>query len=248
MTDNLISPTQTQNFRRFRRQRPRRTKRTTTQQQIAVLNQRVSKMQREVEFKSNTGSVTGSTFSGSWTGLNPANSHLTDIGQGSGSGQRTGRALRVHSVELRGELILPSTNGVTNANVKYNGVGRLVLFVDTQTDGASITFASIFENVGNVNDQFPNLDLGKRIRFLYDREFNINRGYLVDAAGGAAYAQCNARVDFTIRHRFKDPLLIVASSTGAGIANFLASTIQLVGAASDTTTINYTYRVMFSDV
>ncbi len=93
---------------------------------------------------------------------------LVVIPEGNGENERIGRKLNIKKIQLRGSIQIPSTTVVTTA---HNRV-RIVLYQDTQTNGAAATVLGVLETA--TVDSFRNLANSGRFKVLYDKVFNMN--------------------------------------------------------------------------
>ncbi len=97
------------------------------------------------------------------------------IAQGDGEQQRDGRKMCVKKIGWKFSLSLPSTI----VAAETSDTVRVILYMDTQTNGAAATVALILADTNH--EAFNNLEQGKRFRTLMDRTYT-----LVSKAGGGA--------------------------------------------------------------
>ncbi len=97
---------------------------------------------------------------------------VTTITQGTGESQRVGRAIFLRSLHWKGSIVL-----VPNATAAaLSEVYKLFVVVDTQTNGAILTAAELWELDGAHQDiwSFNNLVNQQRFKVLWSRTFAIN--------------------------------------------------------------------------
>ena len=127
------------------------------------------------------------------------------ITSGTGESERIGRKVTVTSVLLRGRIILPSTSTVGDTT----DTARLIIYIDTQTNGAAATVTNIL-STASVNS-FRNLDNTSRFRIIHDVVYTLK------SQGGAGNGASDDFVE-SVRYLkiFKKCFLPIEFSAGAG--------------------------------
>lgn len=99
------------------------------------------------------------------------------IAQGTGESERIGRKCTVKSIDWNYTLTLPTTTVFAEGD----DVARMILYVDTQTNGVTATVAAPAGLLvtSNFQSHYEMQNIG-RFRILWDKTFNIN----VTAGGG----------------------------------------------------------------
>lgn len=185
-------------------------------------------------------------FAVTWDTMEPDTTNLTAIGQGDGESQRDGKQYAINSIHIKGFV----TNTVQESSVAPDGdiTVRLVLVLDTQTNGAQLTATNVMDG-GQTNDifSFRNLQFTKRFRVLWDRTFNIKVAVSNTNEGAInLFAVGENRMTFKVNKTFKTPLMVNTSDTGADIANVTDNSIHMIGVSTSTdANVSYQCRVRF---
>ncbi len=95
----------------------------------------------------------------------PTVSHLTDVAIGDDFTQRTGRKIRLKSIQIRGDIEL-------NA-VATNSTFRMIVFKDTMNIGTPPTASQIVANTDALRNPEPNFL--NRFKILMDRTIQLNQ-------------------------------------------------------------------------
>lgn len=119
------------------------------------------------------------------------------ITQGTGESQRIGRAIVIMRINWRYRIKLASKALATDSTDSV----RIILFIDTQCNGAVATVADILESPNWKS--FKNLTNTSRFRTLMDRQYNLvspgalNDATLEDSIDDTFYKDVNIPIDFT---------------------------------------------------
>ncbi len=199
----------------------------------------------------------GSTvLSETWTGseLDPGASVLclSAVAQGTGAEVRTGRTILIHSLYIRAKFTIGGTESQA-APLPSDSFVRLIVFLDTQTNGVQAQGEEVMEIVGGDNIlAFRNLENTDRFRILKDKSLRLDRGFQNEGAvnlfaTNSASFQCNFFI------KFKKPLKVrftIGTTTGV-IANVTDNSLHLIGVRSDngfSVDILYKARIRFTEI
>lgn len=175
--------------------------------------------------------------------------------EGSDIDNRIGRKVQVTRIDIRG-VIQPSVEA-DQADVLRAPPVRLVLYVDTQTNGAQSQAEQLFDyNAFTASTQMAftahqNPANFGRFRVLKDK---IYRPPTVTAAtdGASTCSVTHASMPFKLRYTFKTPMIVKFNSTNGGtIADIVDNSFHLVGHKSSTEfthNIFYNCRVYYKDL
>lgn len=146
-----------------RRYRRRRYKRRYTKYSKLKKDVRKLKSIVNVEYKNTIGEIDQTPGSGGWSGLT-----LLSIAQGDDSDDRTGRSIKLVSVEIRGTVTLDASATQTYV--------RMALGIDKQPNGALITDSVIWNDTasGSNLNAMRDSDSAKRFIVLHDRTIQVN--------------------------------------------------------------------------
>lgn len=157
----------------------------------------------------------------SWQLENPTVGCLNAIAQGDGESQRIGRKVTNRSVHVKGYITLGNSN--TNRGTS-GAVVRIVLFKDTQTNGAAPTPTDVM-TPNNVN-AFRNLEYTTRYQVLYDKTFTINPSITHD---GTKLDGNYAKRPFSINCNLSDTTTF--DGTTADISDIVDNSYHLIASA-----------------
>ncbi len=143
------------------------------------------------------------------------------IAQGDGEQERDGRKMCVKKLGWKFRINVPAIAG---ANIVTGDTVRVMLYLDTQTNGAAATAALILAS--DDFQSFNNLEQGKRFRTLMDRTYDLN----INAAAGDGAA--NDTAPYVISDSFyKDmnlPVTYDSSATTGAIATMRDNNIGVL--------------------
>lgn len=184
-----------------------------------------------------TGGVVA-TIAGS--AIDPAAGSLCCPTQGDTAQTRDGRRIVVKTVQVRG--VLRSTAVLQDQDdMPSSRVVRVIVFVDTQTNGAAPTITDML--TGNYpEDAFINLEHGQRFRILFDRTYTLHPRSFNDGAATGSVIFENRSVDM-----FKSiDLPITFDASNGNIGDITDNSIHVCAIANETgITLEYNSRCRF---
>lgn len=171
---------------------------------------------------------------------------LNHVPQDATESGRLGRKITVTGISLRGSYNFGSTSTLSNMDQRV----RLLVFVDTQCNGAAAPVESIINTGGvtNVNSfrDLPNYD---RFEVLYDRWFNIHvNAVLQDGAGTGDSVPMFRGLEIHIPCEI--PIEFDDSAADGSITTIRTNNIGVMGvcaAANLAPTITYVSRINYFD-
>lgn len=171
---------------------------------------------------------------------------LHGIDQGDGEQQRDGRKYTILNVNLRGYVLFgeQAATAVTSDHV------RIVVVLDTQTNGAQLTETDVLDNFHGDNDlqstSFRNLQYTKRFKILKD--FTIRKPTTgIGQGSGVDQVKSNACTRyFKININFKKGLEILSTGTTGTVATIVDNSIHVMAiSVNNNNTLRYCSRVRF---
>lgn len=199
-----------------------------------------------MELKFRNTEVTDDAFTTTWTAMDPTGNCLTAIEQGSSEKQRSGRKAWLTSLQIRGEIHVPQSEGATNPHEHQHF--RLILVLDRQTNGAALTATTVMEPVGANNlFSFPQLESTGRYKILWDRTFTINPWQMNEGAINL-YARNGTKVLFKLFRSFNPPIPIqhTTSADPPTVGEVVDNSIHLMGLGTTTSgLLSYHCRIRF---
>ncbi len=184
-------------------------------------------------------------FSTTWATEEPATTNLSAVAQGDGESNRDGRKYVIQSIHIKG--VLGAAVQESQTTPPSDIFARLVLVVDTQTNGAQLTATDVMDG-GQTNDvlSFRNLQFTKRFKVIWDRTFVIKRPNTNEGAANLFASASVVTGSFKINHAFKGGLSVTMSGTTADIANVTDNSIHMIAVADSTAgLISYQSRIRF---
>lgn len=177
---------------------------------------------------------------------------LNGISQGDGATQRDGRAYMIHSVHIKGYILV---DDFKNTADPYTGVlARVALVLDKQTNGAQMDASQLYNGSAVEKESlcFRNLEYTQRFRVLEDLTIPLNPVWSVTYNGAnVVHSAGGMRIPFTINKKFKTPIKVNCSATGATVASITDNSLHIVAmydggvGYADHVFINYVSRVRF---
>lgn len=171
---------------------------------------------------------------------------LHGIDQGDGEQQRDGRQYTIMSISLRGYVLF----GNQDAAVVTSDHVRLVLVLDTQTNGAQLTATDVLDNFHGDNDlqtnSFRNLEYTKRFRVLKDMVVRKPvTGVGTSSTAGQVISNACTRY-FKMNCNFKKGIKVLCTGTAGTIANMVDNSIHLIAVSVNSgNTLRYVSRCRF---
>ncbi len=169
-----------------------------------------------------------------------ANNSLVVIPEGDGESARIGRKIVVTNLRMRGMVQLPSRTD-SGSSTQY----RIIVYVDTQTNGAAATATNILETADFRS--WRNLANQERFQILMDKSRVIN---VQSSTITAADAIATQQVNHVFKYSKKCNLAIMYdnSATTGAIGTQRSNNIGvLIIAENGIPTIQYIARVRFRD-
>ncbi len=184
-------------------------------------------------------------FTTTWAVQEPDTTNLTAVAQGDGESNRDGRKYAMHSIHLKGMVSFPTTESAT-APVADSSV-RLVLVLDTQTNGAQLTATDVMDGGGSVDLlSFRNLQFTKRFKVLWDKLITVKPQGTNEGAINL-FANSNTQRLFSFNKKFAKPIPVTMKGTTADIANVTDNSIHLIVVGTDASlNLQYQSRLRFT--
>lgn len=188
-----------------------------------------------------------------WSGTSLSAGTIALPVEGSDINQRDGRKIAIYKVCVRGVIRTTALTGSTTSVPPP--ASRLILFVDTQTNGAAATGQQLMTapTTATVAAAFSSLQNANNFgRFRVLRDITLRGGAPTTGQdSGTTNASSNADVPFKIVYRFKKPLIVRFNGTSGGtIADVIDNSIHLLGQKSGTgydSPITYRTRIYYKD-
>ncbi len=170
------------------------------------------------------------SFTESWAAMEPATTNLSTVAQGDGESQRDGRVYVIDSIHLKGYIRLPGAELV--ADVPASVICRIVVVVDTQTNGTTIVATEVMD-AGQTKDvlAFRNLQNTLRFKVIWDKTFTLQVNSVSHFAVNS-FSNTETLRHFKYNHKFPGGLRVTMSSTEQSIANVRDNSIHLIGVCS----------------
>lgn len=191
----------------------------------------------------------GDSFAVSWAGgeMDPATVlSLNGCPQGDSESERIGRAQYVNSIYVKGWCESGIANEVTlgAAGGSPDAIVRIILLVDTQTNGAQLNAEDVMKTIATGEDvnSVRNLEFTTRFKILKDKTYKIpvmNGNY---SATTTKFSCAKGLVPFKIGYKFREPMKVQYTGAGGDIANINDNSIHIIGTASTSTASKLTYN------
>ena len=171
---------------------------------------------------------------------------LNAIAQGDGNTQRDGRRVVMHSVHVKGRIHFANVNVSTPSSPMC----RLMLVLDTQTNGAQLSADNVLQNTTTTLETLAwrNLQYSQRFRVLWDRMYKLEPRGLAFINAANQYTTL-ASAKFMINKKLA--LVTNYSGTAATIATITDNSLHIICYADDdlgaTGSLAYSSRVRFTD-
>ncbi len=184
-------------------------------------------------------------FGTNWATMEPATLAISAVGQDDTESTRDGRVYHINSVHVQGRFHRAVEE--SNANAGQDLIARIVVVLDTQTNGAQLTATDVMD--GSLTDDwdgFHNLQQTKRFKVLFDRKVIIP---IIQTNEGAAnlFAVSDSSVLFKMNHTFKTPIKVICKGTAATIASVTDNSIHVIGVANAASALlSYQSRIRFT--
>lgn len=196
--------------------------------------------------------VAGLAFSTSWISMPPSVPTNVDCisspGVGTSESQHIGRTFNMQSIFVRGQVALPATEdqGAPVADI----VWRIIIVMDTQTNGAEVTAATVVDAGTNGTQAFRNLQHSTRYKILYDTGRRLLKPSGQTNAGVVdKYTNAGAVAFFNFNKVFKVPIKVRTTADDAKVGSIADYSIAVIGIASDTNLdLSFTTRLRYSEI
>ena len=186
-----------------------------------------------------------------WTALNPVGTGCTNSisvpALGDAESERNGKQYAITGVHLRGDIrhLGSQVSAVPFADVKV----RIVMYIDTQTNGTEATGSDIMATAGSDNTlAFRNLQYSSRFKILMDRIIQIHPDETYDVTAGK-YSTGGTIKHFKMNKNFKVPLKVNCKSAGstANVSSVVDNNIGVIACcdAANWVQLEYATRVRF---
>lgn len=187
-----------------------------------------------------------------WTVHNPTGTGCTNSisvpAQGDGESERDGRVYYIHSVHVKGLVRTAATESAAGPTGPMQT--RVVLYWDTQTNGAEATATDIMAS-GLTEDilAFRNLQNSKRFIVLADETYTLNPQIQNEGAANL-FAADPSLVSFKFNKVFSKPIKVRCSGTTANVSSVTDNNIGIAAIRDDNapvnTNIEYSARIRFT--
>lgn len=136
--------------------------------------------------------------------------------QGDGESNRDGKNYAITSVHFKGAWKYLESEAATDPHDDI--MCRLVLYIDTQTNGAVATGTDIMDSGATHNNlAFRNLQYSKRFKILYDKSMVVRPKDLVAATN--SFSTGDGKWIFSFNKKFKVPMRVSCDGTTADVAD-----------------------------
>ncbi len=108
--------------------------------------------------------------------------NLLGLTQGTGDGERVGNIIHLKSIQFNFQMTLPPTT----IEVEGGDAIRIVVYMDTQCNGAAVTLADVYDAPTVAINSFRNLSETRRIKILMDKRISMN-ATAVDAGSATTF-------------------------------------------------------------
>lgn len=194
------------------------------------------------------GFVTG-LLDTSWGVCNPSSGSTGCISApavGDGPTENDGRTYKITSVHLKGE----ATVGAATASAVPPGAThvRIVLVLDTQTNGATLDAADVMLNAAPAPlHGFRNLEYTRRFVVLKDKTLKLNPQVTGNGVANQ-FANGTEQAHFRMNKKFKNPIVVRRTSgTTANVANIADNSLHVIACYDGNLQggLSFTSRVRF---
>lgn len=168
---------------------------------------------------------------------------LTVPSQGDGATNRDGKKILLREVHFQGELAV--LQNLAGASPYAAGMVRIIIVMDTQTNGTELSVADVVE-AGNGALDFRNMAYTKRFKVLMDKNIFLSPS-IIGVGNAATYTNNTCVKKFQFHKKFKNPVPIQYNSgTTAIIDNVVDNSIQVMAVSENSAVqFGYTARIRF---
>jgi hypothetical protein len=173
---------------------------------------------------------------------------LNGIAQGDTEQERIGRVTYLKSIHIKGIIQFAATVATAVSPISHKV--RLILVIDKQANGATISAASVLEDrTGTLQDTNAHYNLENTSRFIILRDFTMDEGVNPGVGDGSGnYAKSATVKSFSIDHTFTRPLKCLHVGNLATYATIATNQVHLIAIADNVASrLRYVSRVRFYD-
>lgn len=200
-------------------------------------------MNLEKKFKDVELAETG--LSNFWTTKNPLTGTISGVKIGTGESDRDGRKYTIHSIYMKVVINKTFIPLDFDLNRFEDIIGRIVIVLDTQTNGAQLTATDVFlTGVNNDTFAFRNLQFTDRFRVLWDYPFRLSiANGVMWKNSDAAYAVASVSGEIiTYFKKFKGGLIVQCKDVNADVASITNNSLHCLAICSKEGEANISYR------
>lgn len=169
--------------------------------------------------------------------VDPANNHLSAVGQGTSNSQRIGAKVTMQSIHINGYVKFG--NGAILGQSRPMDFVRIVVYLDKQTNNGQAQAEDVLEDTPAVGDMktlmFPRVDEKARFRIL--RDFKVRQGPTGVYSNGSIATQFESdtpKIPFSCRINLKGIVQRwVGDSTSAAIGSVNDNSVHIIAISSD---------------
>ena len=151
---------------------------------------------------------------------------------GAALNQRIGRKVNVHSVKLRGNVVVPAQTANTNPDAATRV--RVILVQDTQTNAGAMTAAQLMNDgtaADNTLSSFQNPNNFGRFKVLKDKTYSLTNVNMTGSPTSGDVIQSGIIVPFKFTHAFKKPVQVNFNATNGGtVADIIDNSFHFIAA------------------
>lgn len=187
----------------------------------------------DVEHKFVDSSMSGTAWETTWGYISPVNFL---VAQGDGESERDGRVYWITSLEGRMRICVALAEQKVVPKAVF--MGRYILFIDHQTNGALAATADVINEVASGHMySYPNLTNEERFTILEDQIVHlpvqiVNEGSINSFATQASLTHVH------IKHVFDPPLKVTCGGTTADISDVMDNSIHFMAVKDTFAAIN----------
>lgn len=193
--------------------------------------------------------LSATAFTDVWASgeMDPTENSISGIAQGDGDSERDGRVSTLLSWHLKGFIEI--TRVESQVNPTDDEICRIVVVLDTQTNGAQLNAENVFISFAAAKDvsSMRSLPGDQRFQILHDKTILIPAARAVMNEGAAdLFARGTIRSPFEFEGILNPPIRVNHLGTSTAIASIADNSIHVIGVATGTTPeINYVSRIRF---
>jgi hypothetical protein len=177
----------------------------------------------------------------------PRTSPLNGIAQGDQENERIGRVTYLKSIHIKGRILFAAS--FTGAVAPLSHKVRLILVLDKQANGATISAASVLSNrTGTSLDCEAHYNPENVSRFKILRDVTLDEGVNAGFYDGTQLGKTSTTKSFSLNYYFKKPLKVVHAGNVATYASIATNQIHLIALGDNNSSqLRYVSRVYFYD-